>query len=147
MKLNLHETCRHMHCFGPAACGTTGTGLVGKTIDRKGYNGVEFLTHFGLFASTTETIPIVIMESDTGTTGTFTSVADSNLAGTEALAGIPITTGSRVSGTNKSVAKRVGYLGNKRYLLMKEVPVGTATCIVSGTCLLYAPQAAATSNP
>lgn len=142
-KLNLHDECRHMHSIGPQLC--TATAMLGKVIDTRGYNGVEVLFHYGSFSAATEVLTVTLLESDSATTGTFTSVADTNLVGTEALASIPAA--SRTSGTTKYVGKRLGYVGNKRYVRPVITAVGTTTAIVGCTVLLYNPEAAATSNP
>jgi len=76
---------------------------------------------------------------DAGTTGTFTSVADTYLDGTEALASIAAVTG-RTSGISKNVGKRVGYKGNKRYITPILTAVGTTTTVVACNVLLYNPR-------
>ncbi len=143
MDLNLHETCKPV--FGFSAAITSAATLKSKVIDRRGYNGVEFIFAYGLTASAVDTHTVTILESDSATTGTFTSVADANLAGTEALAGCAAA--ALTSGVRVNVAKRIGYLGNKRYVRAYAVAAGSATTLGSCVALLYSPEAAATSNP
>lgn len=145
MKLNLHEECRTLRAFGPAAM-TTVAGLAGKIIDRKGYNGVEFVVNYGAVTATNATISVVVKEGDTS--GALTSVADTFLCGTEALAALPAQATARTSGTGKFVSTRVGYKGNKRFVQC-SIAASTVTnaTVVSGTAVLFAPEAAATASP
>jgi len=109
----------------PVAIGTTGTGQVGKIIDRTGYGGLEFLVSYGTVTATNAVYTVTVKEGDA--TGTMTSVADGDLLGTEALAGLAATT-PRTSGVSKNVVKKIGYRGNKRY-----VQCGVKSTISAGT--------------
>jgi hypothetical protein len=142
MKLNLHEECKTVFAYCKAL--TSAAAVKSAVIDRRGYNGVEFVFAYGLTASAVDTHTLTILESDTATTGDFTSVADANLAGTEALAG---RAAGLTSGVGINVAKRIGYKGNKRYVRASIVGAGSATMLGSCVALLYAPEAAATTNP
>lgn len=141
---DLHNNCRAQRVISPVAVGVTGTGLTGAIIDRKGYGGVEFVIGYGAVTATGATVTITALEGDV--TGTMTSVADGDLLGTEALAGLAATTG-RTSGVSTNVTKRLGYKGNKRYVTLKEVPTATAAAIVGIHAILHNPQVAPTDNP
>ena len=73
----------------------------------------------------------------------MTSIADADLIGTEAMAGIAAGT-PRTSGSNKNVSKRLGYRGKKRYVQAKLVstitagPPVAATWCPSAVCALRA---------
>lgn len=123
----------------PQAVGTTGAanGVTTGIIDRRGYGGVEFIFGYGTIPSTTETITPVVLECAT-TGGTFTSVADADLIGTEAAAGIAA--GTRTSGSTKNTFKSVGYKGNQPYVKAKLYGVGTATALVSIIPVLHTPR-------
>jgi len=142
MKLNFHEECKAVHGIGPIAAGTTGTGQSSNIIDRRGYNGVEWVVSYGASTATAYAVSVVVLEGDA--TGAMTSVADADLVGTEALAGI--STGARVSGTNINVCKRIGYKGLKRYTQCKMINVGAATGIIGAACVLYSPEIAPVSG-
>ena len=144
MKTDLHNVSRTKRVIGPVAVGTTGTGLTGKVIDRKGYNGVEFVIGYGSVTATAATVTITVLEGDV--TGTLTSVADADLLGTEALAGLGATT-PRTSDVSKLVTKRIGYIGKKRYVTIKEVPTATAGALISVAAVLHTPDIAPTANP
>jgi hypothetical protein len=136
MARDLHDNIKAIRSISPIALGTTGTGQTGKIIDRQGYESVEFVFDYGTSTSTSTTVTPVILEGDV--TGTMTSVADANLLGTEANAGI--TTGTRTSGTNKNVTKRLGYIGIKRYVQAKLINVATAGVIAGAHVLLGNPR-------
>lgn len=140
---DLQNNIRAMRCIGPVACGVAGTGVTGKIVDRKGYNGVEFVVGYGSVTATSATITLTVLEGDA--TGSMTSVADADLIGTEALASLAA--GARTSGTGKFVNKRIGYKGNKRYVTVKEVPTATAAAIVNVSAILFNPTVAPPSNP
>ena len=140
---NLQENIRTVVGVAPVAIGTTGTGQVGKIIDRSGYAGVEFLIAAGTVTSTVAVYTVTVKEGDV--TGTMTSVADADLIGTEALAGIAA--GARVSGTTKNTTRRIGYKGNKRYVQCGVKSTATAGTLVSVTAVLHSPRYAPTANP
>ncbi len=91
---DLHSNIVVARGVSPVAIGTTGTGQVGKIIDRQGYGGVEFLVAYGAVTSSTAVFTVTVKEGDA--TGSMTSVADADLIGTEALAGLGA--GARTSG-------------------------------------------------
>ena len=140
---DLHNSTRVLRVVSPVAVGTTGTGQTGKVIDRQGYSGVEFLVSYGTITATAATYTVTVVHGDA--TGTLTSVADADLVGTEALAGLGAAT--RTSGTGKNVSKRVGYRGNKRYVSANIKSTSTAGTLVSINALLHSPDVGPTSNP
>jgi hypothetical protein len=75
----------------------------------------------------------------------MTSVADADLIGTEALAGIAA--GARTSGTGKNVTKRIGYKGSKKYVQCGIKSTATAGTLVGITALLHSPRVSPTANP
>lgn len=147
---DLHNNIRALTVLAPRALATVVGSKTSNTIDRKGYGGVEFIFTYGInTGASTAAIPVVIKECDT-TAGTFTSVADDDLLGTEALAGIGSGV-ARTSGVSKSVTKRVGYKGSKRYLQAFIGTVSAATVsaakIFGISAILHNPAIAPTSNP
>jgi hypothetical protein len=79
-------------------------------------------------------------------TGTMTSVADSDLLGTEALAGLGATA-TRTSGTSKNVSKRIGYKGTKRYVSGASSRPPRRARPSRSTAVLFNPEAAPVANP
>lgn len=141
---DLHNNCRTKRVIAPSVVGTTGTGQTGQIIDRQGYGGVEFLVNYGALTATGATVTITVLEGDV--TGTLTSVADADLLGTETLVSLPA--GARADDSTENVTKRIGYKGSKRYVTVKEVPVGTsATTNIGVMALLHSPNVGPTDNP
>ena len=140
---HLQENIRTVVGVSPVAIGTTGTGQVGKIIDRSGYAGVEFLIAAGAITSTAAVYTVTVKEGDA--TGSMTSVADTDLIGTEALAGIAA--GARTSGVGSRVTKRIGYKGIKKFVQCGIKSTATAGTLVSITGLLHSPRYAPTANP
>lgn len=128
----------------PLAIGGNAT-KTGKVVDRKGYGGVEFICSYGAVTTTGTVATLVIKEGDV--TGTMTSVADTNLLGTEALASLLATT-PRTSGVAQNVVKRIGYAGNKRYVQALLVKTGVTSVGCAGVAvMLFNPEQAPTVNP
>lgn len=130
--------------LAPVALGATGSNA-GKIIDRKGYAGVEYLIVYGAITTTGTVVTAVMKEGDA--TGSMTSVADADMIGTEALAGLAAST-DRTSGSGKLVVKRVGYKGNKRYVSLDLNGTGTTSVgVVAVAAFMHTPEAAPVANP
>lgn len=130
---DMHNNISVVHGITPQAVSTTGAagGRFSAVVDRRGFESVEFVYASGASASVADTITPVLLESDSSTTGTFTSVASADLLGSETA----LTLTAAKSG-------RVGYRGLKRYVRAKLYGTGTATAIVSGTFILGNPHVA-----
>lgn len=137
MNNDLHSNVKERRVISPIAVGTTGTGQTGKIIDRQGFGGVEFLLSYGAITSTTAVFTATVLEGDV--TGTMTSVADADLIGTEALAGVAAAN-PRVSGVSANVSKKIGYKGTKRYVRVDVKSTATAGTPISVTAVLFNPQ-------
>lgn len=136
MARDLHNNIDAIRVISPVAVGTTGTGQTGKVIDRKGYEGVEFIIDYGTITATNATYTVTVKEGDA--TGSLTSVADADLLGSEADA-VP-GTGTRTSGSTKNVSKRIGYIGSKRYVSLNVKSTVTAGTLIAATALLANPR-------
>ena len=143
MSKDLHSNCRTVNIITAAAIGANAT-KSGLVKDRQGYGGVEFIVSYGSVTTTGTIVTLVALEGDV--TGTMTSIADTDLIGTEALASL--LAGARAAGTGKEVTKRLGYKGNKRYVTVNAVQTGTTSAgCVSVVGLLHSPYNAPTANP
>lgn len=141
---HIHENMKQMLALAPVAAGATGTSA-GKIIDRKGYAGVEFLIGVGAISTTGSSVSVLVKEGDV--TGTLTSVADADLIGTEALAGVAAGT-PKTSGVSQNVVKRVGYKGGKRYVQVSLTNAGTTSAgLIWADAILHTPENAPVSNP
>ena len=141
---DLHNNIRAVTTIVPAAIGANAT-KTGLVVDRQGYGGVEFIVSYGSVTTTGTVVTVVAFEGDV--TGTMTSIADTNLLGTEALASLPAAT-PRTAGTTKEVVKRLGYVGNKRYVRMNAVQTGvTSVGVVGAAVVLHNPAVSPVANP
>lgn len=123
---DMHSKIKVINAITPAAVGTSGAanGKLSGVIDRRGYESVEFVFNYSTAGATGDTITPVVLEGD-ATGGSFTSVADADLIGSEAA--ITLTAAG---------ASRIGYRGNKRYLKLRLYGVGHATGLVGAMAVL-----------
>lgn len=130
---DMHNNISVINAITPAAVGTTGIagGKLSSAIDRLGFNSVEFAIHSGGSATVADTITPIVYEAD-ATGDSFTSVANADLLGSEAALTL----------TAAGVAKRIGYVGNKRYLKLRLYGTGTATAVVAAQAILGHPNQA-----
>lgn len=130
---DLHNNVDIIASIAPVAVGTTGTGQTGVIVDTRGYDSVEFALSYGAITATAATFTPTILHGDV--TGTMTSVADTDLLGTEAAAGLAAAT--RTDGSTEKVTKRIGYKGGKRYVQAKIVSTATAGTPVAADVILW----------
>lgn len=98
---------------------TTNETFVGEPIDLRGYQSCTFLFYSGQITDGTYTP--VVYESDTGAfSGEETAVADADFISTEAACVL--------SGSTDQTVKRLGYIGNKRYVQARM----TSASVTSG---------------
>ncbi|RKQ70128.1 hypothetical protein [Oceanibaculum indicum] len=135
---DLHHNINIIAALPPVAVGTTGTGKTSSVVDRQGYDAVEFAFSYGAITATAATFTATIQHSDSATAASFTSVADVDLLGTEAAAGLG--QGARVDGSTENVTRRVGYIGAKRYVRARVVSTATAGTPVGINALLGHPR-------
>jgi len=139
-----HANMRTLMGIVPVAIGANGT-ITGLVKDRQGYGAVEIIISYGSVTTTGSVVTVVVKEGDV--TGAMTSVADTYLRGTEALASLPAAT-PRTAGTTKEVTKRIGYVGTKRYVSVDLVKTGvTSVGMVNATILLLRPYLGNQANP
>lgn len=112
----------------PVAVGTTGTGKTGVAVDLQGADSATVVFGYGAITATAATFTATLLEAD-ATGDAFTSVADADMVGTEANAGLA--GGARVDGSTEKVFKTLGYIGTKRYIKAKIVSTATAGTPVS----------------
>lgn len=120
---DMYNSIKELIAIYPRAVGTTGAanGVTSPIIDMQNYEKITFVYSAGGSASVADTVTPVVLECAT-TGGTFTSVADTDLLGTEDA----LTLATAAGQVNK-----IGYIGSKRYLKFKLYGTGTATAIVA----------------
>ena len=140
---DMHNNMDQLRIVGPVAIGANAT-VAGQVIDRQGFGGVEFISSYGAIVTTGTVVTLVVKEGDV--TGTMTSVADTDLLGTEALASR--LGGAVTAGIGANVSKRIGYIGNKRYVSVDAVKTGTTSVgCMAVSAVLFSPAVAPVANP
>lgn len=148
---DMHYNTTVLRAAFPVAVGTTGIagGILSPVLDIRDADGVEIITLHATAGVTSDTTNLVVYESSTSD-GSFTSVADADLLGTEAAAGLPAQASARTSGVGKNIARKVGYRGNKGFLKIRLYGLGHATgiaaCAVLKHHLRRAPSAGSGSS-
>jgi hypothetical protein len=129
---DIHNSIRVLTAIPPKAVGTSGAtnGSLSGVLDTKGYDSHEFVINYGVVGATGDSTTPVVLECATSG-GTYTSVADTDLLGTEAAAAMPAA--ARVSGSTQNFSAKVGYRGTKRFLKIRLYGLGHATGIVSAS--------------
>lgn len=146
--MDFHNTFKlQPNVIPPKAVGTTGAtnGQLSGVIDRRGFGGVTFVYGYGVTGATGDSVTPVVLECATSD-GTFTSVADTDLIGTEADAAMAA--GTRTSGDTQNVFRKLTYKGTQPFVKTRVYGLGTATSIISASALLHTPRhMPATGNP
>ena len=89
----------------------------GNIIDMQEFGSVEFILQSGTL--TDGAYALLIEEGDASNLSDATAVADGDLLGTEA--------GATFAATDDNAVKKIGYIGNKRYVRLSVVSTGTTT--------------------
>jgi hypothetical protein len=131
---DFHNNILVKRTISPVAIGTTGTGKTGTPVDTYGFSQVEVIVNYGSVTATGAVFTATIQEGDV--TGTMTTVSAANLLGSASL-GVQAT--ARTSGVGKNFTKRVGYLGQKRYIAAKVVSTITAGTVISADVIAARP--------
>jgi len=121
---------------------STGSSLLGLSIDTKGYQSATFAMLLGSLADADATWTVTVMDGDTATQSEHAAVADEFLVGTEALAGID-------AADDDNATKKIGYIGGKRYISIEidNVAANTSAALFAALCILGNPHDQPTSNP
>ena len=133
------NTINPITCIAPVVIGDD-TASVGAIIDRQGFDSLTYVIATGILADADATFAILLEESnDSGMSGAA-AVADSDLLGTEVLAGFDF--------GDDGITRKLAYLGDKRFTRLTLTPTNNAgSAPVSVIAILAWPSTAATSNP
>lgn len=127
---DIHNTIGAVTALGSRS--VTTTAVNGSIIDLSGYNAAEFVIVAGTVTDGTHAVTL--------TEGNASDLSDgSAVAAGDILGSLPSFTS-----TDSSVTKRVGYVGNKRYVRLTLTPTGATTGGLFGAVAL---RGHALSNP
>lgn len=136
----IHNDLHYIPLFDPKAATTDNTASVSAIIDTAGYNAVELVMSYGNETDADATFAFTLEHGDNSALSDTAAVTNASLVGTLALAGGDFATDSK--------CRKVGYIGNKRYLRATVTPTNnTGNFFISGVAVLGFPAAAPTANP
>jgi hypothetical protein len=136
---DVHNNVSIKRSISPAVIGTTGIGRTGKPVDAGNFGGVEVIFSFGSVTATGAIFSPVVLEGDVSSA--MTPVAATDLLGSVINAGIAATP-TRTSGVSMNVTKRVGYIGQRRWVSAAISSTITAATLISADVLLTRPRSA-----
>ena len=113
---DLHNNIKAEVALNTAAI-STDTTTAGNIIDMQGFGSVEFIIQSGTLTDGAYT-PLV-EDGDVANLSDAAAVADANLLGTEAAAAFAL--------ADDDAVKKIGYIGNKRYVRLSIVSTATTT--------------------
>jgi hypothetical protein len=136
---DLHNNIDVKRAISPVSVSDT-TAQVSQIIDRAGYESLEFVIAIGSVADADATFTVLVEDGDASDLTGAAAVADAYLLGTEALAGFQYDDDNEV--------RKIGYIGNKRYVRLTITPVGNASAaLLSAVAVLGHPASVPTANP
>lgn len=138
---DLHNSIQPVPLIAPIAARTDNTAIVSAIIDRKGYESLELLLVTGTNTDANATFAVLVEDGDNSGLSDNAAVDDSELLGTEALAGFTF--------ADDVECRKIGYLGHKRYVRVTVTPSGndSGNIFIAGIALLGHPNLAPTANP
>ncbi|KKC24926.1 hypothetical protein [Sphingomonas sp. SRS2] len=95
------------------------TALVSQIIDLQGYHSLVFIIAAGSLADADATFAVLVEDGETNNLADAAAVADGFLRGTEADASYTF--------ADDNVVKKIGYVGNKRYVRLTITPANNAS--------------------
>lgn len=137
---DLFNNIHVVRAISPAAAVTNDTAIVSQIIDRQGYEALAFAILAGDLADADATFAVLVQHGDAANLSDAADVPDTELLGTEALAGFTF--------ANDNETRKIGYRGGKRYVRLTVTPTGnTGNAFIAAVAILGAPHVAPTANP
>ena len=127
--------------IAPIAARTDNTAIVSAIIDTIGYGSCTLVLVTGTETDANATFAVLVEDGDDSGLSDNTAVDDSELLGTEALAGFTF--------ADDVKCRKIGYIGHKRYVRMTVTPSGndSGNIFLAGVAILGHPRIAPTANP
>ncbi len=134
---DLHNKIKPMRAISPVS-EAGNTALVSQIIDRKGYEGLEFIIQTGSVGDAGAQFTTLVEDGDNSALSDNAAVDDTELLGTEAAA-------SFTEADDDSVFK-IGYKGHKRYVRLTITPANNGTAaLIAAVAILSNPSVAPTT--
>jgi hypothetical protein len=139
MNNDLHNNLHPRRAISPVSVADN-TAQVSQIIDMQGYGSMEFYIVIGSIADADATFAVLVEESDVSDLSGGNAVADADLLGTELLAGFAFSDDDKV--------RKIGYVGNKRYVRLTITPAGNASAaVLAAIAVMGSPSVLPTANP
>jgi hypothetical protein len=113
---DLHNNLHFVPLIAPAAARTDDTAIVSAIIDTLGYESLELVLVTGTNTDADATFAVLVEDSDASDMAGNVAVADTFLLGTEV--------GAAFTFADDIECRKIGYVGNKRYVRMTVTPSG-----------------------
>ncbi len=114
---DLHNNIKVVAAIEPRVIMAGNATYTSAVIDRDGYESLEFVIQSG--ALTDGAYAVTMYDDSDVAMGTEAAVVSPNILGTNALAGFAL--------ADDVLAKKIGYVGNKRYVRLKIVQSAATT--------------------
>lgn len=127
---DIHNSLHFVPLIVPVAARTDNTAIVSAIIDTKNYESAEFVLVTGANTDANATFAVLVEDGDDSGLSDNAAVADAQLIGTEA--------GAAFTFADDGECRKIGYLGNKRYVRVTVTPSGndSGNIFISGVAVL-----------
>ena len=128
----MRDLASYLHfvrCLSPAAAVADNTPFVGQIVDHAGYEGAVYAINLGALADADATFTVLLEHGDQANLSDAAAVPDSQLTGTEAVAGFTFADDNKL--------RKLGYVGSKRYSRLTITPANNSgNAFVSAVAVL-----------
>jgi hypothetical protein len=135
----LHNDLNYKRGLSPVAATTNDTAYVSEILDMQGVMAAEFIILTGSLADADATFTVLVEHGANSALSDNTAVADTQLLGTEALAGFTFAADNSV--------RKIGYTGDKRYVRVTITPASNTGNVFIAGVWVTRPIIAPTANP
>jgi hypothetical protein len=118
---DLYNSIEVRRALSPASVSDT-TAQVSQIIDRLGFSSLVFAIATGSIADADATFTILLEEGNVANLSDASAVADADMNGTETTAAFQF--------DDDNETRKLGYIGNKRYVRLTITPVNNASAAV-----------------
>lgn len=126
--------------ISPVSGAADNTAQVSQIIDRQGYESLTFAILTGAITDADATFTVLVEHGDDPALADAAAAPDSDLIGTEALAGFQFDSDNQ--------CRKIGYVGPKRYVRLTITPANNAAAwLIGAVAILGHPWKAPTANP
>lgn len=114
--MELHNNVKISRAISPKAAGTDNTAWVSEILDTANFANNELAIAIGANTDANATFTVLIEEGAAANLSDAAAVADADLLGTEA--------GASFDYSDDNETRKIGYIGNKRYIKATITPAG-----------------------